>query len=160
MHFLGFWFVYRQARIHTGFHRFTEIGQIFHKKHVFNNNSRTFQVEIRKMVYRYKCFPGVRPKPGKGNFCMPPGFPRSLLPRPLLRKSVSIYPRSASDRDYSVSLTGHLYKTDIMVKRTPTVGPHLSFLPLFDRHLYKTDIALRRTLSTGPKVVRLRESWL
>ena len=27
-----------QARIHTGFHRFTEIGQIFHKKLIFNNN--------------------------------------------------------------------------------------------------------------------------
>ena len=45
-----------QARIQTGFHRFTEIGQIFHNKHIFNNNSSTFQVEIRKMVYRYKCF--------------------------------------------------------------------------------------------------------
>ena len=28
----------------------------FHKKRIFNNNSSTFQVEIRKMVYRYKCF--------------------------------------------------------------------------------------------------------
>ena len=26
-----------QARIHTGFHRFTEIGQIFHNKYIFNN---------------------------------------------------------------------------------------------------------------------------
>ena len=31
-----------QARIQTGFHRFTEIGQIFHNKHIFNNNSTTF----------------------------------------------------------------------------------------------------------------------
>ena len=28
-----------QARIHTGFHRFTEIGQIFHKKLIFNNKN-------------------------------------------------------------------------------------------------------------------------
>ena len=26
-----------QARIHTGFHRFTEIGHIFHTKYIFNN---------------------------------------------------------------------------------------------------------------------------
>jgi len=26
-----------QARIHTGFHRFTEIGQIFNDKYIFNN---------------------------------------------------------------------------------------------------------------------------
>ena len=51
---------------------------------------------------------------------------------PSFRKSVSIYPRSAPDRDYSVSLIVHLYRTDIMVKRTPKVGPYLSFLPLFD----------------------------
>ena len=27
-----------QARIHTGFQRFTEIGQIFHNKYIFNKN--------------------------------------------------------------------------------------------------------------------------
>ena len=37
-------------RVHTSFHPFTEIGQIFHDKYVFNNN-RTFQVEIWKMVW-------------------------------------------------------------------------------------------------------------
>ena len=85
-----------QARIHTGFHRFTEIGQVFHNKHIFNNNSRTFQVEIWKMVctnvFFYQ-FPGSRQKPGKGNFRelkpkkfsgVHPGSPRSLLPRPLV----------------------------------------------------------------------------
>ena len=61
-----------QARIHTGFHRFTEIGQVFHNKHIFNNNnSRNFQVEIWKMVctnfFSFQ-FPGIRQKPGKGNF--------------------------------------------------------------------------------------------
>ena len=33
-----------QARIHTGFQRFPEIGQMFHNKNMFNNN-KTFQVE-------------------------------------------------------------------------------------------------------------------
>ena len=39
-----------QVLIHTGFHRFTEIGQIFYNKHTFNNN-KTSQVEIWKMVW-------------------------------------------------------------------------------------------------------------
>ena len=66
-----------QARIHTGFHRLTEIGQVFHNKHIFNNNSRTFQVEIWKMVCTnvfFSQFTGIRQKPGKGNF-------RELQPR-------------------------------------------------------------------------------
>ena len=32
-------YVRLQARIYTGFHRFTEIGQIFHKKLIFNNKN-------------------------------------------------------------------------------------------------------------------------
>ena len=42
---------------------------------------------------------------------------------------------------YSDSFNGHLYKTDISVKRTLRVGPCLSLLPLFDSdgHLCKTD---------------------
>ena len=31
-----------------------------------------------------------------------------------------------------LSLNGHLYKTDTSVNRTPSVGPFLSFLGLFD----------------------------
>ena len=85
-----------QARIHTGFHRFMEISQVFHNKHIFNNNSRTFQVEIWKMVCTnvfFFQFPGSRQKPGKGNFReLKPkkfsgvhlGSPRSLLPQPLV----------------------------------------------------------------------------
>ena len=69
---------------------------------------------------------------GKGTFAYPRASLEACSLGPSFRKSVSIYPRSASDRDYSVSLTEHLNKTDIMVKRTPTVGPYLSFLPLFD----------------------------
>ena len=60
-----------QARIHTCFHRFTEIGQVFHNKYIFNNSCRTFQVEIWKMVWTnvfFFQFPGIRQKPGKGNF--------------------------------------------------------------------------------------------
>ena len=48
-----------------------KIGQVFHNKHIFNNNSRTFQVEIWKMdwtnVFFFQ-FPGSRQKPGKGSF--------------------------------------------------------------------------------------------
>ena len=39
-----------QVRILTGFHRFLEIGQIFHNEHTFNNN-KTSLVEIWKMVW-------------------------------------------------------------------------------------------------------------
>ena len=35
----------KQALIHTDFHRFTEIGHIFHIKYIFDNKN-TFQVEI------------------------------------------------------------------------------------------------------------------
>ena len=49
-----------------------------------------------------------------------------------------------------LSVNRHLYKTDTSVKRTPTVGPFLSFLPLFDSlsdgHLSK------RQLVPVPKV--------
>ena len=34
-----------QVRIHTGFHRFTEIGHIFHIKYIYQNKN-TLQVEI------------------------------------------------------------------------------------------------------------------
>ena len=82
---------------------------------------------------------------------------------------------------YSDSFNGHLYKTDISVKRTLRVGPCLSLLPLFDslyeRHLctteiqswslpfftpfismtlYKTDISLRPTHTA--QGVHLRKS--
>ena len=43
-------YVTRQARIHTGFHRFMEIGQIFHNKYIFNNKN-TFQVETWAICY-------------------------------------------------------------------------------------------------------------
>ena len=38
-----------KARIHTGFHCFTEIGQIVHNKYIFNKKNFV-QVEIWKMV--------------------------------------------------------------------------------------------------------------
>ena len=55
-------------------------------------------------------------------------------------------------KEYSwLSVNWHLYKTNISVKRTPRVGPCLSWLHLFDG----------RTLTAGTKgVPRLRESGL
>ena len=104
----------QQVGIHTSFHPFTEIGQIFHNKYVFNNN-RTFQVEIWKIVWTklynviFFQFLSIRCTLNKSETWerelpkkiprLPPGSPRSLLPRPLgNRKSVSIYPRSAPDQ--------------------------------------------------------------
>ena len=45
------------------------------------------------------------------------------------------------------------------VKWTPSVGPCLSLLPLYQT-LYKTDISLRQTLIASPKGVHLRKSCL
>ena len=47
---------------------------------------------------------------------------------------------------YSDSFNGHLYKTDISVKRTLRVGPCLSLLPLFDS---LTDASVKRTPRVG-----------
>ena len=66
---------YFQVQIHTDFHHFTEISQLFHNKHIFNNNG-TFQVEIWKMVRTNVFFlqfpvircPSMNQKSGKGNF--------------------------------------------------------------------------------------------
>ena len=58
----------------------------------------------------------------------------------------------------TLSLNGHLYKTDTSVKRTLELVP--AFLYSFYLTPYKTDTSLRWTLSAGPKRVRLRESWL
>ena len=41
-----------QARIHTGFHCFTEIGQIFHDKYIFN-----YHVDICQMVLAASKYP-------------------------------------------------------------------------------------------------------
>ena len=39
-----------QVRIHTAFHRFTEIGHIFHIKYIFKNKN-TFQVKIWQLSH-------------------------------------------------------------------------------------------------------------
>ena len=57
----------------------------------------------------------------------------------------------------TLSVNGHLYKTDTSVKRTPRVSPRFFLLPLY-LTLYKTDFSLRRTHGTGPKGVRPWES--
>ena len=108
--------VQSQARIHTGFHRFTEIRQIFHKKLIFNNkNFPSWNLENGLD----KCFlfpisgnlmssPPMNQKPGKANFreLVSKKIPGGACPRapleacslgPLFRKSVSIYPRSAPE---------------------------------------------------------------
>ena len=41
-----------QARIHYGFHRFTEIGQIFHNKYIFNNNKILSKLKLRDEIIR------------------------------------------------------------------------------------------------------------
>ena len=48
------------------------------------------------------------------------------------------------------SLNRHLYKTDTSLKRTPRVGPCLSFSLYLT--FYKTDISPRRTAAPVPKV--------
>ena len=50
----------KQARIHTGFHRFTEIGQIFHNKYIFNNEKHFPSWNLGNML------PEWLENPGKG----------------------------------------------------------------------------------------------
>ena len=39
-----------QARIHTGFHRFTEIGQIFHNKYIFDNKKHFLSFNLDNIL--------------------------------------------------------------------------------------------------------------
>ena len=114
--------VHKQARTRTGFQRFTEIGQIFHNKYIFNK--KTFQVEIWKMDWTNTLseenWTGQYPiwmtqKLRKGdlrelkNFLgeHAPGPPWTL--RRLFRKSVSICPRSApAKNDYNLEYPWNL----------------------------------------------------
>ena len=113
----------QQVGIHTSFHPFTKIGQIFHDKYIFNND-RTFQVEICKMVWTnilFFQFLSIRcalnksetwerelPKKKFSQSYIPPGSPRSLLPQPLInRKSFSIYTRSSPDQLGTNPASGH-----------------------------------------------------
>ena len=90
-----------QVRIHTGFHRFTKIGQIFHDEYIFNNtkisklnlaniclNDSETQEKGHLRELKYETFP-------KGEHA--PRSPGSLSLHRSLRKSVSIYPRSAPE---------------------------------------------------------------
>ena len=102
-----------------GFHRVTEIRQSFHNTHIFN-------IELSKLKsgkWSGQMFsfsksqaldaPSMNQKPGEGNFRelkskkIPGGASGGACPRapleacslgPSFRKSVSIYPRSASDK--------------------------------------------------------------
>ena len=88
-----------QVRIHTGFHRFTEIGHIFHIKYIYQNKN-TLQVEIwpishlNDLEIQERGLKGVKIQIiSWGSHPLDPAkswrLPRSF------RKSVSIYPRSA-----------------------------------------------------------------
>ena len=55
-----------------------------------------------------------------------------------------------------LSFNGHLYMTDVSVKRTLELVP--AFLYSLYLTLYKTDTSLNRTLIAGPKGVPFRES--
>ena len=52
--------VHMQARIHTGFHRFTEVGQIFHNKYIFINKKHFPSWNLGNML------PEWLENPGKG----------------------------------------------------------------------------------------------
>ena len=105
-----------EGAIHTGFHRFTEIGHIVHNKYIFNTKNFV-QVEIWKMVwtfffftifktsfeengtsqYRFWMIVSENPKyfsrePAPGPLI---GDPRSLQPQRPFWKSFSFYARSA-----------------------------------------------------------------
>ena len=99
--------IYRRtrARIHTFFHHFTEIGQIFHIKHIFKINKLSMMKSRDEIIGRFaRRYPrkmelanilsGMIQKPRKfpGAAC-PRTPPRTL--RRSFRKSVCIYPRSA-----------------------------------------------------------------
>ena len=56
-----------QVRIQTSFHRFTDIGQIFYDKYIFNNNNKIFHVEIwihdfLGPTIKFHYFPGLEIK--------------------------------------------------------------------------------------------------
>ena len=55
-------FALLQARIHTGFHRFTEIGQIFHNKYFFNNKKHSPSLNLGNFL------PKWLENPGKGTY--------------------------------------------------------------------------------------------
>ena len=42
----------KQARIHTGFHRFTENGQTCQNKYIFNNNKQLSKLKPRDEIIR------------------------------------------------------------------------------------------------------------
>ena len=90
---------YWQARIHTGFHRFTEIGQIFHNFQVARLHPKWMELSNILSECRRNTGQGtlreLNSKILQGEHTS--GSPSLRLPSALVqfRKSVSIYPRSA-----------------------------------------------------------------
>ena len=65
----------RQARIHTGFHRFTEMGQIFYSKYIFDNKKTISKLKSGQ----YPVWMTRKPRQGEiswGN--LPPDPPGNL----------------------------------------------------------------------------------
>ena len=111
--------------MHTGFHRFTEISQIFHNKYIqertckvqgfirgewkwpisFPNDSETQERRLKEVIIE-------NISRGEGGR-MPPDPTRSLRLRRSCRKSVSIHPRSAPG-----------YKNSQIVLKSSFCGPH------------------------------------
>ena len=91
--------VWEQARIHTGFHRFMEIGHTFHNKYIFDNKN-TFKVEIWPISFlndyetQERRLEGIKIQ--KISWGRPSPDPSgSLRLGRSFRKLVGIYPRSA-----------------------------------------------------------------
>ena len=57
-----------QARIHTGFHRFTEIGQIFHNRYIKEKTFQVARLHPRRMELANILSERLSSKPRKGDF--------------------------------------------------------------------------------------------
>ena len=94
--------MHSQVRIYTGFHRFTEIGHIFHIEIYIFKNENAFQVEIWPISHlndsetQERGLKGVKIQIISWG-SQPPEPAKSSRLRCSFRKSVSIYPRSTPD---------------------------------------------------------------
>ena len=124
----------------------------FHNEHIFNNSSRTFQLEIWKMVWTnvfFFQFPGITQKPGKGNFreLKPRKIPggASGLPQKLAPLAPGLGNRSAFILDPRLIETTQSLLPETCIRQTSWKNGHLEMDPTFLSSLYQTDISIRRT---------------
>ena len=102
--FLKTFFYYKcaQARINTGFHRFTEIGQIFHNRYIEEKTFQVARLHPRRRNWSISCVNNSETqerglwevKIEKFHIGACPWTPRNMHLWCSFRKSVSIYPRS------------------------------------------------------------------